>query len=534
MGSFDSVYSLSPPEPRSRLENHPTLLFSWWTTLFSFVIILFRLSGRYIRNECLFREDKIMAWSIIPLLARMAFVHAILLYGTNNVVTIGLTEHQIYERSIGSRLVLASRFFYALFIWTAKFTVSEFLKRLTSTMWRKSYDTGLKFIRIFLFATFLATVIADLAECHPFTHYWQVVPDPGPKCRQGFAQLLTMGIADILTDILLIVFPIPIILRSGQPFKRKVSLVLLFGLSFILIVITAYRMPAVIRHQGRQQYRTVWASSEILAAAAVSNALVLGSFIRDRGLKKPKYKFGSFTDSMDRTSTRRPTMSNVPRDSDEHLFHGHGFRFNDDSNERLSVPRPAPIALPAARPGAGFDSNWSFPKSDIEYDDSSENGDLKSRQDDPAPSPGEVTISSPRRNVSFFDVGGLLENGPGSTRAPLTTTTSVQDFANSHQRRGSRALLSDLGGLLTPARTMRRPSKTLIIPESHEMMPQNATRSPDATSSGSAGPLLNNDAYSLQDVGGLLSNERFSHDTAPTSELNTPTTPAPAPYSITN
>ena len=505
--------------------------------MFSLVIILLRICGRYIRTERLFPEDKIMALSIIPLLIRMGFVHVILLYGTNNVVTTGLTEHQIYERAIGSRLVLLSRIFYAMFIWIAKFTVSEALKRLTSTMWRKSYDTGLKFIRIFLLVTFLATVVADLGECHPFHHYWQVVPDPGPRCRQGFAQLLTMGIADILTDVLLIAFPVPIILRSAMPIKRKLSLVVLFGLSFILIVITAYRMPAVIRHQGRQQYRTVWASSEMLAAAAVSNALVLGSFIRDRGLKKPKYKFGSFTDSIERTSTRRPTVTNTQRDSDEYLFRGHGFRFEDDIHERRPVPRPAPIALPASRPGAGVDQHWKFPQSDVDFDDSGDDGDIKSRHDDDVPSPGEVFISPARRSMTFFDVGGLLENGPGNTVTSPTATINAQDFANQTTRRGSRALLSDLGGLLSPsAKVGRRASKQWPSPESHEMMPQSVSRYPNATSSGSVGPLLSNDSQSLQDVGGLLIEERFSHDTVPASEQNsptTPTTPAPTIYSVT-
>lgn len=94
--------------------SYPTLLFSWWCTGFAGAIILARIWGRFIRTGKLFREDKIMAWSLIPLLIRMALVHVILLYGTNNVLTEGLTERQIYHRSIGSRLVLASRIFYAM------------------------------------------------------------------------------------------------------------------------------------------------------------------------------------------------------------------------------------------------------------------------------------------------------------------------------------------------------------------------------------------------------------------------------------
>jgi hypothetical protein len=90
-------------------------LYSWWCTIFSAVIIGVRLFGRYIRNECLFREDKVMALSIFPLFARMGFVHVVLIYGTNNVDVTGLTDPvRIHHREIGSRMVLAARIFYAL------------------------------------------------------------------------------------------------------------------------------------------------------------------------------------------------------------------------------------------------------------------------------------------------------------------------------------------------------------------------------------------------------------------------------------
>jgi hypothetical protein len=111
-----------------------------------------------------------MALSLIPLLARMGLVHVILMYGTNNVDGDNLTPYQIHLRQIGSKLVLASRINYALFIWISKFTVSEFLKRITSAIWRRSYEITLRCIRVFLVATFIAVVIATLAECQPFDH----------------------------------------------------------------------------------------------------------------------------------------------------------------------------------------------------------------------------------------------------------------------------------------------------------------------------------------------------------------------------
>lgn len=109
-----SLYNESPPERRDRISNNPTLLYSWWCTMFSLVIIIFRVSGRYVRNERLFREDRIMGLSIIPLLARMACVHIVLIYGTNNVDLDGLTDpERIRRREIGSKAVLAARIFYA-------------------------------------------------------------------------------------------------------------------------------------------------------------------------------------------------------------------------------------------------------------------------------------------------------------------------------------------------------------------------------------------------------------------------------------
>ena len=104
----------SPPPPHTAQQRHPTLLVSWWCTGFAVAIIVVRLAGRYVRAERLFREDKVMALSLVPLLARMGLVHLVLLWGTNNTTTEGMTARDIHYREMGSRLVLASRIMYAM------------------------------------------------------------------------------------------------------------------------------------------------------------------------------------------------------------------------------------------------------------------------------------------------------------------------------------------------------------------------------------------------------------------------------------
>lgn len=108
-----SLYS-SPPPLHTLAENKPTLLVCWWITLFCATIILLRVSGRFIRSERLFQEDRIAGFAVVPLFMRMACVHIILAWGTNNAeFTTALTEEELDRKRIASGLVLASRILYA-------------------------------------------------------------------------------------------------------------------------------------------------------------------------------------------------------------------------------------------------------------------------------------------------------------------------------------------------------------------------------------------------------------------------------------
>lgn len=428
-------------------------------------------------------------------------------------------------------------------IWMAKLTISEFLKRLTATYWKRSYELALKGIRWFLLLTFIAVVIATLAECapSPFDHYWQVVPDPGAKCRMGYAQLITMGTADMVTDFLLIIFPVSLVAMSPAfPLKRKIKLICLFSLSAILMAVTGYRIKSVIAHNGRQQYRTVWASGEILGAAAVTNAIVIGSFLRDRGVKKRKYKYGSATESME--PSRRPTRNSQMTDSDDDLFRDMCYRTEHGPGGPIT-PRPAPIAV--VSPGTRQDSILKvpgsyFPKaSDDEINRDSEESDVKTAIEPPSPatrvSETMAAPASPRRQrtVSFCDVGGLLEDASSqsSTLAPSSPQTGTREFGSYNLpssrrgsealnapppvRRGSHTLLSGIGGFLSP---ILQGQKRGSGDDLQRQRSRESTNAVEMTASGGLAPIQepsvspvapiqmrrHSSRSSLQDVGGLL------------------------------
>ncbi|KAK4119151.1 hypothetical protein N657DRAFT_650575 [Parathielavia appendiculata] len=287
------LYS-SPPPARPFSEDKATLLTSWWITAMCAVVIILRLMGRYIRVEMLFVEDRIAALALIPLLLRMAFVHPILLYGTNNVLVddpLQLSNTEIYHRSIGSRLVLISRILHPAVLWVLKVVTLEFFNRLFGHTGKNRYTLLLRFSRICLAVTFLAILIADLAECMPFAYYWQVVPDPGGHCRQGYVYLLVSTVCNVLTDVLLVVLPVPIVVKSRLSPGRKTLLVLLFCLHLFTVVVAVYRVPEILRDDGYQPTRTMWASAEILVATFAANALTIGTFVRDTGAKKKRLRY---------------------------------------------------------------------------------------------------------------------------------------------------------------------------------------------------------------------------------------------------
>ena len=353
-----------------------------------------------------------------------------------------------------------------------------------------------------------------------------------------------MGASDVITDLILIVFPIPIVIKSAMATKRKISLVLLFSLSFTLVAITIYRVIGVIDRHSDQQFRSLLASLEILAAAAVSNAVVLGSFIRDRGEKKKRFRFGSTggTSSLEaapQQRTRTITQRNWGSDAD--LVGDVGMRLGPDlENHRESIPRPAPMALPLASqahttPKIALNTNWNFPSRPSSESDET---DLKAAEQglEKPPSPTEIPMPTPRR-MSFFDVGGLLDepHSPAHLHHPPTQLLSpIQIPHVTHEpppptstqqsRRGSHALLEDIGGLLSapasspqisrpqqqPQMTLRPAPTTRNFSRPHsrnEIMPMPSIESraslrPNSSQQGnispkSCGPIL-------QDAGGLL------------------------------
>lgn len=242
----------------------------------------------------------------------------------------------------------------------------------------------------------------------------------------------------------------------------------------------------MIDRHSQQQYRSLLASLEILAAAVVSNALVLGSFVRDRGLKKQRYRFDSIagSSSLDRPGGPRvTTMTARHWGSDADLVGDVGIRLQEGlSAAEMPGPRPAPKVTPLASPANhGAPSidheDWvAFQdRSSAEAADEIEGQDRHKNMKNSSSQLKKKTPSS--RRLSFFDVGGLLDDdgGAGSSPACYPTLTKqsqassmrflsrvgteTEEYSARRNRHGKNALLQDIGGLLTSSEPAAAPAR---------------------------------------------------------------------------
>ena len=306
---------------------------------------------------------------------------------------------------------------------------------------------------------------------------------------------------------------------------RKLSLCLLFAFSLILVAITLYRMIEVVHRQYEQQFRSLLASVEILAAAAVANALVLGSFMRDRGAKKQRYRphpgslSGHSSQDVRPAVRRNITAQNWGSDAD--LAEELGISCAADLHEKeAETSRPAPMAIPLEKDAKNLTPGPRHLDlaSGRNNESTAEKGQGTSLQ-----VPQSMAMPNSPSKAAFFDIGGLLSNDDivEQSRQHSVTSSTMQNFSRPMSSQGaatgpsrpgytrstgSDAFLEDVGGLLGSASYQSSKDKQ-VKPHQRQISLVDVLREtgPDAA----AQPVrtsanASSNVPDIQDAGGLL------------------------------
>ncbi|KAH7121358.1 hypothetical protein EDB81DRAFT_847494 [Dactylonectria macrodidyma] len=147
--------------------------------------------------------------------------------------TTELTPENIQERILGSKWVLVVEQMQCITIWTTKACLLLMYNRLTMSL---KQNLAVKVVGAYVAFGFVLMEILYLGVwCRPFNQYWAVPPD-SVQCSAATNHLITNAVLNISSDIMIILIPMPIFLKSQLPTKRKAVLIGVFALGAFTIL----------------------------------------------------------------------------------------------------------------------------------------------------------------------------------------------------------------------------------------------------------------------------------------------------------
>ncbi|KAG8424963.1 hypothetical protein J3458_001710 [Metarhizium acridum] len=138
-----------------------------------------------------------------------------------------LTPESVRERRFGSKMVLIVEQMQISTVWIVKTCLLIMYYRLTLGL---AQNTAVKLVAVYVAIGWIVMEMLYFGVwCRPFSGYWEVPPS-NPQCATALHHLITNAVFNISSDIMIILIPIPLLLRTQWPLKKKLILCVVFGL----------------------------------------------------------------------------------------------------------------------------------------------------------------------------------------------------------------------------------------------------------------------------------------------------------------
>lgn len=88
----------------------------------------------------------------------------------------------------------------------------------------------------------LGLTLSEVYQCHPVSAIFSFSTQTDENCTNIFESSLAVVPYDIVTDLAIIILPIPLLTRMRLPWQQKVILVITFGIGFLVIIVDVIRI----------------------------------------------------------------------------------------------------------------------------------------------------------------------------------------------------------------------------------------------------------------------------------------------------
>lgn len=145
-----------------------------------------------------------------------------------------------------------------------------------------------RWLAVYVAVGWTATQITMFAACRPFSGYW-ALPPPNPQCATYENYAIVQAVFNISSDTLMLLVPLPLVVRMSVAWRQKVVLVFIFSLGICVIVAALLTKIYNLTDPFSPRYM-LWYVREASVAVYVSNLPLVWPLLREwfpllRGLK---------------------------------------------------------------------------------------------------------------------------------------------------------------------------------------------------------------------------------------------------------
>ncbi|KAK2841576.1 hypothetical protein FQN49_006122 [Arthroderma sp. PD_2] len=228
------------------------ILNSIFAALTVFVVII-RIFSRTHISKSFGLDDILIILATIPTLGCGTIVIlGTVKYGWNRHVYDVPFNHLI----IGLKLTMLIECLFAISCSFTKLSLLYFTHKITRGLNSRTLRWSILVTAVIVTLEMVVFCIVAVCTCSPVSAYWTLSTKP-QDCIDEAAHLLAGGILNTLTDLCVVIIPLPTVLALRLPTRQRVMLATLFGAGFIVCIAGCFR--AYFLHKLNTAYDKTWA-----------------------------------------------------------------------------------------------------------------------------------------------------------------------------------------------------------------------------------------------------------------------------------
>ncbi|KAG6191054.1 hypothetical protein E4U36_001082 [Claviceps purpurea] len=221
--------------------NTSLLIESWALYVAGVLIVAARFISRRIKLgkwRHLMLDDYLMLFALVNFTGVVISINEVAKNGSNYMspeAAAALTPEGVHNAIYGSVMTFVLEIFTITGTWTIKACLLILYARLTRGTLAQQ-NLMVKIASVYCGLTYVVVILLFLFFwCHPTYEYW-AVPVRIDQCATYYNHMIFTTACNISSDLLLLVIPVPIILKTHLPRKRKIILIFILGLGIFNIL----------------------------------------------------------------------------------------------------------------------------------------------------------------------------------------------------------------------------------------------------------------------------------------------------------